>query len=58
VDVVFLIGIIVLVYFFMRADREHEQELSALQGSLRQLEGKVTALEAKTGTPAPAPAAQ
>ena len=50
-DVVFLIGIIVLVYFFMRADREHERELSALQGTVQELQGKVIALEARAGTP-------
>ena len=52
VDVVFLIGIIVIVYLLMGADREHERELSALQGTVQQLQGKVTALEAKAGIPA------
>jgi hypothetical protein len=30
---------------FSRADREHERELAALAGTIRQLEGKVIALE-------------
>jgi hypothetical protein len=50
-DVVFLIGIIALVYFFMRADRDHERELSALQATVQELQGKVIALEGKSGTP-------
>ena len=55
-DVVFLIGIAVIVYFFLAADREHERELSALQGTVQQLQGKVTALEAKSGPAGTAPA--
>ena len=45
VDVLFLIGIAVLIYFFAGADREHEKELSRLAGTIQQLEGKVIALE-------------
>jgi hypothetical protein len=58
VDVIFLIGIAVLVYFFTRADREHERELSGLQGTVQQLQGKVTALEAKLGVTEKTPPAQ
>jgi hypothetical protein len=54
VDVIFLVGIVILVYFFMRTDREHERELSSLQGTVQQLQGKVTALEAKAGIAEPA----
>jgi hypothetical protein len=57
-DVLFLIGIIVMVYFFMQADREHEAELSSLQGTVQQLQGKVTALETKAGIPAEKAAGQ
>jgi hypothetical protein len=58
VDVIFLIGIAVLSYFFMKADREHERELSSLQGTVQQLQGKMTALEAKAGIPASPTGAQ
>jgi hypothetical protein len=51
VDVIFLIGIAVIVFLFLRADREHERELSSLQATVQQLQGKVTALEAKAGIP-------
>lgn len=49
VDVIFLIGIAVIVFLFLRADREHEKELSSLQATVQQLQGKVTALETKVG---------
>jgi hypothetical protein len=49
VDVIFLVGIAILVYFSMRTDREHERELSSLQATVQQLQGKVTTLEAKAG---------
>ena len=66
VDVLFLIGIVVLVYFFNRTDKEHERELSSLQATVQMLQGKVTTLEGKLGvkepestpTPAAAPAPQ
>lgn len=52
VDVIFLIGIAALTYFFMKADREHERELTSLQGTVQRLEGRLAALEAKSGLPA------
>jgi len=55
VDVIFLIGIGVIVFLFLRADREHEKELSSLQATVQQLQGKVTALEAKVGASPGAP---
>ena len=58
VDVLFLIGIVVLVYFFSRADKEHERELSALQATVQELQGKVTTLEGKAGIKEPVPLAQ
>jgi hypothetical protein len=54
VDVIFLVGIIILVYLFTRTDREHERELSSLQATVQQLQGKVIALEAKAGISQPA----
>ncbi len=55
VDVLFLIGIVVLVYFFNRTDKEHERELSSLQATVQMLQGKVTTLEGKLGVKEPEP---
>ena len=55
VDVLFLIGIAVLIYFFAGADREHEKELSRLAGTIQQLEGKVIALEMAVKPPGGSP---
>lgn len=51
VDVVFLLGIAALTYFFVQADRQHEQELSKQAGMIQLLEGRLAALEAKAGKP-------
>lgn len=57
VDVIFLVGIITLVYLFSTADRQHEKELSAMSATIQELDRRVVALEAKVGKPdAPKPA--
>lgn len=49
VDVVFLIGIVVLVFLFQRENREQEKEILGLKGTIERLEGRVMELEGKAG---------
>jgi hypothetical protein len=49
VDVVFLVGIIVLVVLFQKANNEQEKEILGLKGTIDRLEGRVMNLENKSG---------
>ena len=44
-DVLFFIGLVILVMVFAKADREHEQKILTLEGTVSQLQGQVAALE-------------
>jgi len=53
-DVLFFVALLVLIFFFARADREHDRHIASLEGTVQKLQGQVTLLEAKL---APAKAA-
>jgi glucose/arabinose dehydrogenase len=46
-DVLFFVALLVLIYFFARADKEHDRHLASLEGTIQKLQGQVTLLEAK-----------
>jgi hypothetical protein len=53
-DVLFFVALLVLIFFFARADREHDRHIASLEGTVQKLQGQVALLEAKL---APAKAA-
>jgi preprotein translocase subunit SecG len=46
-DVLFFVALLVLIFFFARADKEHDRHIASLEGTIQQLQGQVTLLEAK-----------
>ena len=49
VDVVFLVGIIVLVVLFQKTSKQQEREILGLKGTVERLEGRLIELENKSG---------
>lgn len=49
VDVVFLVGIIVLVVLFGRENQQQEKEILGLKGTIERLEGRLMKLESNAG---------
>ena len=55
-DVLFFIGLVVLVFVFVRADNEHEKQIASLEQSLQKVQGQLTIIEGKLANSGDPPA--